>query len=158
MATFTPPVASEVTPRFDFDAEGNPVETSTLQRAPYKYMRPLDVSVNVYVMSDGTVLTTLPVPIAGGLQSTAGQPLPDTHMGSPFGVGSPAGPPEGAEGGPFGPPPAYAAVQENVTGVFTEYALSPYLTYYFLGSHSYPGISANLVSILTAAGFGAYIT
>lgn len=168
MATFTPPVATKVIPRIFMDAEGRPVKTSRLQKGLYKYMRPLDRAVNVYVLSDGSVVTDISVPIVGGQSSTA-IPYPLTFLGG-ITAGTIAGPPEGAEGGPYGPPPPYAYVQDNVQvdpgstpnrsgGSFTEYRLPVYVKYYFLGAHGpYPNLSANLISLLTAAGFAAYLS
>ena len=155
MATFTPPVAQEVTPRFGVDAEGRRVPTTRQQFALYKYMRPLDRGVNTYILSDNTVVTDLPVPIVGGLSSVA-VPYPITSW-----AGSTIGPPEGAEGGPFGPPPPFSEEWSAVTGVpvYTAQTLNPYLKYWFAGGRTaYAGISANLVAILTAAGFAAYLS
>jgi hypothetical protein len=161
MTTLVMPVVSAVTARFDVDAEGRPVPTSRLQRALYKYMRPLDRSVNIYVLSDGTVVTDLSVPLSNGGHSSTAIPYPLTMYGTTV-PGTIVGPPEGAEGGPFGPPPPYAAVQDNITGspqgTYTEYRSAPYVKYYFLGGHGpYPNLSANLVSILTAAHFDNYL-
>jgi hypothetical protein len=155
VATFTPPIASKVTPRFDRDAEGRPVPTTAQQRALFKYMRSLDRGVNVYVLSDNSVQTDLAVPIVGGLSTTA-VPYPINSW-----AGHASGPTEGAEGGPFDSPPPYSEQWSGVTGVqvYTSQTLSPYLKYWFAGAHGpYVGISANLVSILTAAGYAAYIT
>ncbi len=157
MATFTPPVVSAVTPRFDMDAEGRPVWTTPMQRALFRYMRPLDRTVNVYVLSDDTVVSDLSVLLSNGSYSSTAVPYPITSWGG-ITPGTVIGPPEGAEAGPFGPPPPYSVVQDNITATFTEYALSPYLKYLFLGGRAYPNISANLVSILTAAHFDNYIT
>lgn len=159
MSTFTPPVVSKVTPRVLADAEGRPVHTTRLQLALYKYMRPLDRAVNVYVLSDGTVVTDLPVLLSDGLTySSTAVPYPLTSWGA-FVAGTTIGPPEGAEGGPFGSPPPYSAIQENVAGTYTEYRLNPYLKYYFLGAHGpYPNLSANLVTILTAAKFDNFLS
>lgn len=157
MTTLVMPVLSAVTARFDVDAEGRPVPTSRLQRALYKYMRPLDRPVNIYVLSDATVVTDLAVPLSNGSLSSTAVPYPLTMTS-----GTIVGPPEGAEGGPFGPPPPYAVVQDNITGTpqgtYTEYRRSPYLKYYFLGGHGpYPNLSANLVTILTNAHFDNYL-
>lgn len=157
------PVVSAVTPRFDMDAEGRRVETSRLQRALYKYMRPLDRTVNIYVLSNGSVVTDLPVPLSNDTLSSTAVPYPITYLGSTV-AGYTIGPPEGAEGGPFGPPPPFAVVQDNITnsgegGTYTEYALEVYMQYYFLGGHGpYANLSDNLVSILTAAHFDNYLT
>ena len=100
MATFTPPVAQKVTPRFLSDS-------TRLQKALFKYMRPLDQCVNTYIMSDGTVATDLTVPIAGGNSSTS-IPYPYDPASAPT-----VGPPEGASGGPYGPPVPYATVVDG---------------------------------------------
>lgn len=156
------PTIAAVTPRFDRDAEARPVPTTPLQRALYKYMRPLDRQTNIYVLSDDTVVTDIPVPLSDGSQSSTAVPYPITSWGS-LEPGAVTGPPEGAEGGPFGPPPPYAVVQDNITasasgGTYTEYRLNPYLRYIFLGGHGpYYNLSANLVSILTAAKFDGYL-
>ena len=149
MATFTPPVAQKVTPRFLSDS-------TRLQKALFKYMRPLDQCVNTYIMSDGTVATDLTVPIAGGNSSTS-IPYPYDPASAPT-----VGPPEGASGGPYGPPVPYATVVDG-TGqtppLVTEYRLPVYLKYWFQGNGlPYHDISANLVAILTAAGYAAYIS
>ena len=155
MATFTPPIVLKATPRVDIDAEGRPVPTTSLQRALFKYMRPLDRPVNVYILSDGTVQTDIPVPLADDAVSTCNVPYPILSMD-----GRTVGPPEGASGGPFGPPVPYDTVFDATSGelVITEFVLSPYLKYWFAGGRPYPGISANLVSILTAAGYAAYLS
>ena len=168
MTTLHMPIVAAVTPRFGTDAEGRPVPMTRLQFALFKYMRPLDRSVNVYVLSDNTVVTDLPVTLSDGSKSSTAIPYPLTFLGT-IEPGTVIGPPEGAEGGPFGPPPAYAAVQDNITnsptGVYTEYRRgptgdgTPYVKYYFLGGHGpYAGLSANLVAILTAAKFDNFLT
>lgn len=159
MTTLVMPVVSKVTPRFDFDAEGLRVPTTRMQRALYKYMRPLDRAVNIYVLSDNTVVTDLSVVLSDATFSSTAVPYPLLSWGA-FQPGHTIGPPEGAEGGPFGPPPPYSAVQDNtqVPPTYQEFRLSPYLVYYFLGAHGpYPNLSANLVSILTAAKFDNYL-
>lgn len=167
MTSLRMPVVSAVVPRFDMDAEGRPVPTSRLQFALYKYMRPLDRGVNIYVLSDGTVVTDLPVTLSDASLSSTAVPYPLTMYGTTT-PGTVIGPPEGAEGGPFGPPPPYAAVQDNITnsptGQYTEYHRGPtgdgtaYVKYYFLGGHGpYTNLSANLVAILTAAKFDNYL-
>lgn len=161
MATFTPPIASKVTPRFDLDAAGRPVPTTPIQRALFKYMRPLDQGVDTYIMSDGTVTTSVSVPLEGGTPSTVAIPNPMLAM-----AGGSLGAPEGAEGGPYGTPPPYASVFDATSGalVITEFQQGqpgqpPYMRYWFAGGHGpYHNISANLVSILTAAGFGPYLS
>ena len=161
MATFTPPTVAAVVPRFDMDAEGRPVPTTRLQKNLYKYMRPLDRTVNVYVLSDGTVVSDLSVSLSDGSHSSTAIPYPLTMMGTTT-PGTIIGPPEGAEGGPYGLPPPYAVVQDNITntptGLYTEYRSSPYVKYWFAGGRRYPNISANLVAILTAAHWDNYIT
>ena len=161
MATFSPPIASLVTPRFDFDAAGRPVPTTPLQRALFKYMRPLDQGVDVYVMSDGTVTTSLSVPLSDSSPSTVIIPNPMLATAGPL-----AGPSEGAEGGPYGPPIPYASVFDATSGqlVITYFTQGqpnqpPYMKYWFAGGHGpYHNISANLVAILTAAKFNNYIS
>ena len=151
MATFTPPIATKVVPRFTSD--------STLrQRALFKYMRPLDRACNVYVCSDGTVVTDYSIILSDGSFSSTAIPYPIVTGGleEMFTIG----PPEGAEGGPYGEPPPYAAVADGTSGVqvYTAYDLSVYLKYWFAGAHGpYVGISSNLVTILTAAKFDNYI-
>lgn len=160
MSTLTCPVVQKVTPRFLRDAEGRPVPTTRIQGALYKYMRPLDRTVNVYVLSDNTVVTDLSVPLSDSSMSSTAIPYPWLSWGA-FVHGTVAGPPEGAEGGPFGPPPPYSAVQDNTQNppVYTEYRSNPYVRYYFLGAHGpYPDLSANLVAILTAAHFDNYLS
>jgi len=169
MSTLTCPVVQKVTPRFRLDAEARPVPTTRQQLALYKYMRPLDRTVNIYVLSDHTVVTDLAVPLSDASMSSTAVPYPLTSWGA-FVAGTTIGPPEGAEGGPFGPPPPYASVQDNVQvdpgatgnragGGYQEFRLNPYLVYYFLGAHGpYPNLSANLVAILTAAKFDLYLS
>lgn len=152
------PVISAVTPRFERDAEGRHVPTTPLQRAWGKYQRPLDRETNIYVLSNGAVVTDISVPLSNSTMSSTAVPYPITSYGA-ITPGTVIGPPEGAEGGPFGPPPPYAIVQNNITGVFTEYTLNPYLKYIFLGGHGpYHDLSANLVSILTNAFFNNYLS
>ena len=149
MATLTPPVAPKVTPRFLPDS-------SPLQRALFKYMLPLDQAVNVYVLSDGTVVTDLSVVLSDGSYSSTSLPLPMNPT-----AGTTIGPPEGAEGGPYGPPVPYNTVTDATSGVpvTTFTTLSPYLKYWFAGAHGpYPNLSANLVAILTAAKFDSYLS
>ena len=149
MATFTPPVATEVTPRFCPDSTPGQV-------ALFKYMRPLDQGVNTYIWSDGTVTTDLSVPLSDGSNSSTTITLPQ----NPTAAAS-VGPPEGASGGPYGPPPPYATVTDATSGVVetTEYEIEPYLVYWLQGGTGpYCNISANLVSILTAAKFDNYIS
>ena len=161
MATFNPPIASKITPRFDLDAAGRPVPTTPLQRALFKYMRPLDQGVDVYVMSDGTVTTSVTVPLSDGSPSTVLIPNPMLAM-----VGTTGGAPEGAEGGPYGTPPPYAAVFDATSGhlVITNFQQGqpgqpPYLKFWFAGGHGpYHNISANLVAVLTAAKFTNYLS
>ena len=155
MATFKPPIASKMTPRFGTDAEGRPVSTTRMQRALYKYMRPLDRGVNTYILSDHTVVTDVSVVLSDGSMSTVAVPYPITTWAGPT-----IGAAEGAEGGPFGTPPPYAETWSGVTGqqVYTPYVLNPHLLYWFAGGRGgYPNISANLVAILTAAKFDNYI-
>lgn len=163
MTTLTMPVISEVTPRFDLDAEARLVPTTPLQRALYKYMRPLDRETNIYVLSNDAVVTDLPVLLSNGSYSSTAVPYPITSYGA-ITPGTIIGPPEGAEGGPFGPPPPFSVVQDNITdsvhgGTYTEFTLDPYLVYIFLGGHGpYAGLSENLVTILTNAHFDNYLS
>lgn len=150
MATFTPPIWSRATPRT--------LPTSTpLQKALYRYMRPLDMGVNVFVLSDNTVVADFPVPLSNGGTASTSIPYPWTPDSAPV-----AGAPEGAEGGPYGVPLPYAEVWEWLAGDTTQYqsfTVSPYVKYWFAGGHGpYHNISANLVSILTAAHFDNYIS
>ena len=147
MATFTSPVANLATFRY--------TESSTpQQKALYKYMRPLDLSVNVYILSDLTVVTDFPCPIANGQTSSSAVPWHLWRADMPQ-----VGANEGASGGPFAQPPPYSTV-------FTAFANppvqsfndSPWIKYWFQAAGVYPGISANLVSILNGAGYGAYIS
>jgi hypothetical protein len=161
VATFSPPIASKVTPRFDLDAAARPVPTTPLQRALFKYFRPLDQGVDTYVMSDGTVTTSIPVELSDGSFSVAAIPNPMLATAGPL-----LGPPEGAEGGPYGTPPPYASVFDATSGqlIITEFQQGqpnqpPYLKYFFAGGHGpYAGISANLVAILTAAKFDNFLS
>lgn len=150
MATFTPPVFSKVTPRF--------LENSTpRQQRLYKYMRPLDQGVNVYVLDDGTVVSDLSVVLSDASMSSTNVPCPWDPAASPL-----TGPPEGAEGGPYGTPPPYATVQNWASLTVTlhqEFVLEPHIRYWFAGGHGpYPNISANLVAILTAAKWDNYLS
>jgi len=148
VATYTPPVAIKVTPRFCYNS-------SPIQKALFKYMRPLDCQVNTYIYSDGTVSTDLPVTLSDGSQSSTSLHLPDDVA-----AGTTVGPPEGASGGPYGPPPPYATIFDATSGVtvVTEYAIEPYLVYWFQAGQAYHNISANLVAILTAAKFDNYLS
>lgn len=153
MTAFTPPVLSAIQPRFrEYDMP--------LQKRLYKYMRPLDQPVNVFVNSDGTVTTDYAVPIAATVQngektvSTVLVLYPWLAMEP-----QPVGPPEGAEGGPWLAPPPYAWVNDGTSGqqVYTPYTQTVWIKYYFRGGCHYPNISANLVTLLTNAGFAAYL-
>lgn len=150
MATFTPPVALKVTPRFCPDSTPGQV-------ALFKYTRPLDQGVNTYIYSDGTVTTDLSVPLAAGHgNSSTSLSLPQNPTAAQT-----VGPPEGASGGPYGPPPPYAEVFDATSGVpvVTDYNITPYLVYWFQGGTGpYHNISANLVAILTAAHFDNYLS
>ena len=119
-------------------------------------MRPLDQGVNTYIWSDGTVTTDLSVPLSDGSNSSTTITLPQNPTAA-----ATVGPPEGASGGPYGPPPPYATVTDATSGVVetTEYEIEPYLVYIFHGGRGpYHNISANLVSILTAAKFDNYLS
>ena len=150
MTNFTCPIVSIVTPRH--------LERSTpLQQRLYRYMRPLDQPVNVFILDDNTVVSDLSVPLSNSTFSSTAVPYPWDPAGSPL-----SGPPEGAEGGPYGKPPPYATVQNwlSQTVPFNQqFILEPHIRYYFLGGHgTYQNISANLVSILTAAHFDLYFS
>ena len=149
-AIFTPPIYPLVIPRY--------LEHSTpIQKRYYRYTRPQDVGVNVFILSDGTVVADYPVTLSDASLASTNIPYPQDLAGSPL-----IGPPEGAEGGPYGTPPPYSIVQnyESATvPLHQEFTLNPYVKYLFLGSHGpYPNISANLVAVLTAAKFDNYIT
>lgn len=155
MATFTPPTFSRIVPRVLGWNSLNP--STPLQSRLYRYMRPYDGGVNVYVLSDNTVVADYPVVLSDASLASTNIPYPWNPAGSPL-----VGPPEGAEGGPYGVPPPYAEVWEWIGASTTQYqkfVLSPYVKYWFAGGHApYVGISANLVTILTAAKFDNYIT
>jgi hypothetical protein len=165
---YTPPVVPNVIPRFDRDANGLSIPTTPTQRALFKYMKPLNRPVNTWVLSDGSVQTDLPVPIAGDGFSTSNLPLPmfpmDGHtlppVMTPTDVANGVGPYEGASGGPFSTPFPYEQVFDATSGelVVSTYALSPYLVYWFQGGPNAYNISQNLAAILTAAGFAAYLS
>ncbi len=148
MATFTPPVAVKVTPRFCPDS-------TPTQKALFKHARPLDCQVNTYIWSDGTVTTDLPVTLSDASQSSTVLHLPDDVPAS-----ATVGPPEGASGGPYGPPPPYASVTDFLQNppVTTNSVTSPYLKYWFQAGAAYAGISANLVALLTAAKFDNFLS
>jgi hypothetical protein len=150
MTAFTPPVLQIVQPRFR-------EESTPLQKRLYRYMRPLDQPVNVFVLSDHTVLTDYSVPIL---------PTSENGEATVSSVGFPApwmpnesveGPREGAEGGPFRQPPPYATVT-NWNLEVDQFSLDLWIEYWFRGGCTYPSISANLVTILTNAGYAEYLT
>ena len=148
MATYAPPIAPKVVPRYGPDSAG-------VQKALYRHFRPLDRQVNTYVWSDGTVTTEYPVLLSDGSYSSTVIHLPQDVAGGPT-----VGPPEGASGGPFGPALPYATIFDATSGVpvVTEYSIDPYLVYWFQSGQPYPDISANLVAILTAAKFDDYLS
>ena len=148
MATFTPPIAPKVVPRYGPDSAG-------VQKALYRHFRPLDRQVNAYVWSDGTVTTEYPVLLSDGSYSSTVIHLPQDVAG-----GTIVGPPEGASGGPYGEPLPYATIVDATSGVpvVTEYSIDPYLRYWFKAGQPYPNVSANLVAILTAAKFDNYLS
>lgn len=153
MTAFTPPVLAAIQPRFS-------VYDTPLQRRLYKYMRPLDQTVNVFVNSDNSVTTDYAVPILATAQngeatvSTVKVLYPWEPLTTPI-----TGASEGAEGGPFGQPQPYAWVNSGVTGaqVYTPFTLPVWIKYWFRGGCHYPSISANLVTLLTNAGFASYL-
>lgn len=144
MATFTPPSILVVPPISVADTKtglptkrANPGGWNLM-----KYFPQRSRGVNVWIMNDGTVLMSDPVP---GLSfyGTISYPYPDTlepvndtlssswFPGGPGGVGS---------SGPGG-------LQQYVT---------PGISYEYLGGHSYP-LSSYEQATLTSAGLGAYI-
>src|ERR1700688_2773317 len=132
MATFTPPVASIIVPRYT-------PESAPVQKALFRHMRPLDRQVNTYIWSDGTVTTDYSIPLSDGSSSSTVLHLPQDVAGGPT-----VGQPEGASGGPYGPPPPYATIFDATSGVpvVTEYSLSVYLHYWFKAGQPYHNISA----------------
>lgn len=148
MATFTPPVAPKVVPRYTPDS-------APVQKALFRHFRPLDRQVNTYLWSDGTVTTDYSVVLSDASMSSTVLHLPQDVAG-----GTTIGPPEGASGGPYGPPPPFATIFDATSGapVVTEFATSPYLVYWFKAGQPYHGISGNLVAILTAAKFDNYLS
>ena len=148
MATFTPPVAPTIVPRYCPDS-------ARIQKALFRHMRPLDRQVNTYVWSDGTVTTEYPVVLSdASLSSTV------LHLPQDVAQGATVGPPEGASGGPFQAPLPYATIFNATSGVpvVTEYSIDPYLVYWFKAGQPYPNVSANLVAILTAAKFDNFLS
>lgn len=150
MSTFHPPIASIVTPRF------NEWDTP-LQKRLYRYMRPLDVGVNTYILDDGSVTTDYAIILDNGEYSNVTVPYPWFPNETPT-----VGPPEGAEGGPYGPPQPFATVTDWDLNVYTfssENQGLRYVKYWFAGGHgAYAGISANLVTLLTAAHMTNYLS
>lgn len=153
MTAFTPPVLSAIQARFHaFD--------QPLQKRLYKFMRPLDQPVNVFVNSDGSVTTDYVVPILATSQN--GEATQSTVLVLyPWQPGDSKldGPPEGAESGPWKQPPPYATTDYSGTGqaVHTRYVQPVWIRYWFRGGCHYPSISANLVTLLTNAGFANYL-
>lgn len=156
MAGFRPPILAAVQARFY-------PSSTPLQKRLYKFMRPLDQPVNVYVWSDGTVTTDYVVPIAAtsengeATSSTVKVQVPWTQ--SEGGV-LPGGN-QGAEGGPYVQPPPYATVSTwqaaNDRINQLAYSFNPWVEFWFRGGCTYPSISASLATILTNAGFAGYL-
>ena len=148
MAIYTPPIALKVIPRYSPDS-------AQIQKRLFRHFRPLDRQVNTYIWSDGTVTTEYPVVLSDASLSSTVLHLPQDVAG-----GRTIGPPEGASGGPYGPPLPYATIFDATSGapVVTEYSINPYLRYWFKAGQPYPNVSANLVAILTAAKFDNYLS
>jgi len=148
--TYTPPTVQMATPRVRPDS-------SRLQIRLYRYMRPLDLQCNTFLLSDGTVVTDYPVPIAGGTSST--------NIPYPW---DPAASPTNRQAPDFtGTPPPFATVTEMVTGSFTspptaptyqEFRNSPYITAVLWGGHVYNNVPLRWLMQLAAAGFNQYIS
>lgn len=153
MTTFTPPVLQNQGPLLSYPC-------TPLQRRLYRYMRPIDLVCNVFIHSDGTVATDYGVPILPTSQNGEAT-VSSTAIQLPwYPEAGTVGPPEGAEGGPYGPPVPYATIADATSGVLvnTTYALTTYVRYWFRGGIKYPNLSANLVTLLTNAGYAGYLT
>ena len=151
---YVPPLAN-VGPLFVYDGSMSP-----MAKRLYRYMRPLDQPVNVFVNSDSTVTTDFSLPIAATSENGEVTSSRVSVLYPWFPNETPeVGPSEGAEGGPFGPPQPYATIFDATSGqlVITKYALTTYIKYWFRGGIKYPSISANLVTILTNAGYALYL-
>lgn len=143
--TYTPPIAQRVTPR-------TLLHSTNRQKRLYRYMRPLDVAVNTFLLSDGTVVTDYPVLLSNGQQSSTAIPYPWNPTASR------ALPPDGTESGPTGTPPPYATVinWDRTVQQFTE---SVYIVSWFKGAHGpYSGLSAAVITQLTNAHFDNYLS
>jgi hypothetical protein len=120
-------------------------------------MRPLDQSVNVFILDNNQVVSDFMVPLSNGQYSSTNVPYPWDPAGSSL-----TGPPEGAEGGPYGTPPPYQSVTNWLSidvPFMQKFILEPHIRYYFLGGHGpYTNISANLVNLLTNAYFDNYLS
>ena len=123
-------------------------------------------AVNVYVLSDGSVCTDYPVPLAGDTTSTVNIPLPWNPSQMGF---DPTNDETGGEVGPlrywgpgsqkFDESPPYAWVFDvlDPTEIVRTYSTDPYMVSMFRGGHTYT-ISNAMYSLLSGAGYGAYLT
>ena len=126
---------------------------------------------NVYVMSDGTVLTDYPVELSTGpppVYSTVGTPLPWNpqqsqldHANAATGgeqppvKGSGYTPSSGAQPGSF---PFIHVDDPLATPEVFEQSTSPYCVSWFRGACGPYTISGAMYTILLAAGFGSFLT
>lgn len=139
----------------------------------FRHYRVMDRGVNVYIMSDNSVLTDYPVLLSTGpdVYSTVGVPLPwnptqsqldDTNAATggeqPPVKGTGATPSSGPQAGSFPfvhvdnplAPPASPEVLEVST--------SPFCTSWFRGGTGPHAISDAMYTILDAAGFASFLT
>ena len=133
----------------------------------FRHYAPTLRSVNVYVLSDGTVTTDYPVTLAGDVPSTVAIPLPwdPMQMGK-----DPTNTETGGEVGPlrfWGPgsqkldeSPPYAWVYDvlDPDESVRSYSTDPYLVTLFRGTAEPYAISDVMYNLLNAAGYGSFLT
>lgn len=155
MPTFTPPVAEMVTPRFLPDS--TPLEVRF-----WRHFRPLDSGVNTYILyspslEQYSVVTDIPVPISiePFFSSTALAYPWITEVARTLPI------PSGTEGLPYDNPAHWSGAYsytENWDRSVDQYFLDPYVYTWMRGGCQPYAVSAAIATILTDAGFGAYLT
>ena len=157
--TFVTP-SVQVVPPFLPDTKGQALRL-------FRHYAPTLRSVNVYVLSDGTVTTDYPVTLAGDTPSTVAIPLPwdPMQMGK-----DPSNAATGGEVGPlrfWGPgsqkldeSPPYAWVYDvlDPDESVRSYSTDPYLVTLFRGTAEPYVISDVMYNLLNAAGYGSFLT
>jgi hypothetical protein len=157
--TYTSPLVQVVPPFFP-DTEGQALRLFRHYAVQYR-------AVNTYVLSDETVSTDYPIPLAGDILSTVTIPLPwdPTQMGT-----DPTNPATGGEVGPlrywgpgsekFDESPPFVWIYDvlDPTEQVRTSSTSPYLVSMFRGGPAPYPISDAMYTLLHAAGYTAYLT